>query len=122
MRAKIMADDVKLPVGAYHLGDGRQFVGLDDFQLRAMARDGWRRQQIADAALFRKLDAARSARAARPAPPLEFTPVGITGDLFMPSPIPAASLPEGGGSSRATSEGGRSPNPPPLAPEGVSGY
>ena len=53
-------DGFELPVGRYTLPDGREVVGLSDFELRAVARDGWRRQAMADAALEAKLKRLRS--------------------------------------------------------------
>lgn len=90
----------------YTTPDGRTFVVLDDFELRASARDAWRRQQVADLILDQKLSAMPRPAPVRPAPPLRF----VTGDLFATQP--AQGQAEGGGSSRANSEGGRSPNPP----------
>lgn len=61
-----------LPVGWYELPDGRRFYGMNDFELRAAARDAWRLQQIADARLALRLDAQRPQQSAhhRPAKPV----------------------------------------------------
>lgn len=69
----------QLPVGWYELEDGRQVYGMTDFEVRAAARDGWRRQQAADLLLAQKLAAARPAAVAAPAPA---RPLFQTGDLF----------------------------------------
>jgi hypothetical protein len=88
-----------LPVGDYALADGRRFVGMDDFQLRAAAREAWRRQQIADAHLARRLAASPRPVPVRSATPARFT----TGDLFAQQTYAQA---EGGGSSRADAREG----------------
>lgn len=55
-----------LPVGQYLLDDGRAVVGLDEFQLRAAAREGWRLQAVADARLEFRLHSQRRNHAAPP--------------------------------------------------------
>lgn len=85
---------------------------LDDLDVRALASQGWRRQLVADERLARKL-----ASLPRPEPfvkpPMRGTvPVQLTlEDLFLKTASVDRDADEGGGSSRANSEGGRSPNP-----------
>jgi hypothetical protein len=71
--------DEKLPVGRYTLPDGREVVGLDEFEVRRMARESWRLQGIADVRLALKLEAMP-----RPAAVHVNTAVrlGVTQDLF----------------------------------------
>lgn len=58
----------ELPVGHYQLADGRAFYGLNEFELRAFCREGWRLQRIADIRLELKLDAQRPPTPATPRP------------------------------------------------------
>lgn len=51
--------DLGLPVGTYQLPDGRVFVGMNEFEVRAFCREAWRIQQIADFRLSLKLEALR---------------------------------------------------------------
>lgn len=66
------------PVGQYSLEDGRIVVGLDEFQLRASARESWRRQAVADERLALRLAAQRRTHAA------PGTVAGTVGDLGGP--------------------------------------
>lgn len=64
----------------YTLKDGREFRALDDWEIRAAAKEGWRQQQVADARLERQLDADRRAEDLRAL--LDRRQPGQTGDLF----------------------------------------
>lgn len=71
----------KLPVGPYTLADGRQFVGMNEFELRAFCREGWRQQQVADIRLAYRLEAMRTHVVQ--VGPGAGKPVPRTGDLFQ---------------------------------------
>lgn len=61
--------DGVLPVGHYSL-DGRQYYGMNEFEIRAAAREAWLGQQRKDIRLAMKLDAIRrSSPSDRPVPP-----------------------------------------------------
>lgn len=57
-----------LPVGWYTLADGRKFYGMNEFELKAAAREGWRLQQIADFSLSLRLQAFCPTASHPPAP------------------------------------------------------
>lgn len=94
-----------LPVGPYTLPDGREFVGLSDFEVRALARDAWRRQQIADGLLAQRLAALPRPAPVKPAAKPRF----VTGDLF--ASLPAQDQAEGGGLSRTNVREGEARTP-----------
>lgn len=72
-------DTENFPLGWYVLLDGRRVYGHNDLELRAMARESWRVQRLADLALEVRLDALRSLAAPFVA---SMVPSGFTADLF----------------------------------------
>jgi len=76
--------DALMP-GRYTLPDGREFVVLDDFEVRARARESWKKQNHADGVLAdrMRLYPAYSPPAALPRVwPAAYPQPGVTGDLF----------------------------------------
>lgn len=67
---------------------------LDDFEVRRLARDAWRRQLAADAMLEARLAAGAAGPRPQlvvPVPPGRKSSEPVTGDLFgtLPIPLPA---------------------------------
>lgn len=53
-------NNLNLPVGWYKLPDGREFYGMNEFELQSFVREGWRLQRIADVRLALRLETASS--------------------------------------------------------------
>lgn len=80
-------DTENFPLGWYVLLDGRRVYGHNDLELRAMARESWRVQRLADFALEVRLDALRAVAGPLVASATVFyssvsISSGVTADLF----------------------------------------